>query len=185
MPRGTAANLALGPGYLYIAPIGTTEPTDLATAWASVSAAWAALGYTEDGSQFNYQLNTDQVTVAETLDPIQNTPTGRTMSVEFILAEITATNLKRAFNGGTITSGTGCVYFEPPDLGTEVRAMIGFESEDHTERWLYRQCFNNGQIQMPRRKGNANATIPVTFLLEAPATGLRPFRAIMGAPARQ
>jgi hypothetical protein len=185
MARGTPANLALGPGILYLAPTGTAEPVDLVATWASVAAAWAQIGYTEDGSQFNYQLATDPVSVAEELDPISNTPTGRTMSVEFTMAEITATNLKRAFNGGTISSGTGCVYFEPPDLGSELRVMLGFESEDHTERWIYRQCYNNGQIQMPRRKGAANATIPVTFLLEKPATGLKPFRAIMAAPARQ
>ena len=102
-----------------------------------------------------------------------------------LMAEITATHLKYAFNGGTITGATGCVYFEPPDLGTEVRVMLGFESEDHTERWVYRQCFNNGQIAMPRQKGAAKAVIPVTFLLEKPATGLRPYRAIMASPLRQ
>jgi hypothetical protein len=185
MARGTPAALALGPGYLYLSPIGTTEPIDLTATWASVSAAWAGIGYTADGSEFQYQLNTSPVPVAEELDPIVNAPDGRTMSVVFSMAEITATNLKRAFNGGTITGATGCVYFEPPDLGSEVRVMLGFESEDHTERWIYRQCFNNGQISLPRKKGAANAVIPVSFLLEKPATGLKPFRAIMAAPGRQ
>jgi hypothetical protein len=185
MPRGNPAALALGPGYLYLAPLGTPEPVDLIATWAAVSAAWIAMGYTDNGSQFNYQLNTSPVPVAEELDPISNTPDGRTMSVDFSLAQITATNLKTAFNGGVVTSASGCVYFEPPDLGTEIRVMLGFESEDHTERWLYRQCFNGGQIQMPRQKGAAKAVIPVSFMLEKPATGLRPFRAIMAAPARQ
>ncbi len=184
MARGTPASLALGPGYLYLAPLGTTEPVDVATAIAAVSAAWVLLGYTDDGSEFDYQLNTDQVLVAEELDPISNAPTGRDMSVQFSLAEITATNLKRAFNGGTITTGTGVVFFEPPDLGTEVRVMLLFESEDHTERWVYRQCFNDGQIAMPRKKGAAKAVIPVVFKLEKPATGLRPYRAIMASPQR-
>jgi hypothetical protein len=185
MARGNPSALALGPGYLYLAPLGTAEPVDLVATWPSISASWVALGYTAAGSTFNYQLNTSPVAVAEELDPISNTPDGRTLSVDFSMAEVTATHLKTAFNGGTITSATGCVYFEPPDLGTEVRVMLGFESEDHTERWLYRQCFNNGQIAMPRQKGAANAVIPVTFMLEKPSTGLRPFRAIMAAPARQ
>lgn len=185
MPRGTASALALGPGYLYLASLGTTEPTDLATAWATVSANWTALGYTDDGSELDYQLSADPVTVAEELEAISNAPTGRAISVQFALAEITATHLKYAFNGGTITTGTGVVYFEPPDLGTEQRVMIGFESEDHTERWLYRQCYNTGQIAMTRKKGAAKATIPAVFQLEKPATGLRSFRAIMASPARQ
>ena len=64
MTRGTAANLALGPGYLYIAALGTTEPVDNITAWATVSVNWVALGYTDQGSTFNYQLSTSQVLVA-------------------------------------------------------------------------------------------------------------------------
>lgn len=185
MARGTPGALALGPGYLYLSPVGTTEPTDLVTAWTTVSAAWAGLGYTDDGSEFDYQLSADPVPVAEELDPIINAPTGRAMSVQFSMAEITATNLKRVFNGGTITSATGCVYFEPPALGTEVRVMLGFESEDHTERWIYRQCFNTGQVALPRKKGASKAVLPTTFQLEKPATGLQPFRAIMQAPLRQ
>lgn len=183
--RGTPGALALGPGYLYLAPIGTTEPTDLVATWAAVSAAWTLLGFTDTGSTFNYQLNTSQVLVAETLDPISNAPDSRDMSVQFSMAEITATHLKYAFNGGTITTASGCVYFEPPDLGTEVRVMLGFQSEDGTERWIYRQCFNNGQVALPRQKGSAKAVIPVQFLLELPANGLRPFRAIMASPQRQ
>ncbi len=185
MARGTPAALALGPGYLYLAPLGTAEPVDLVATWAAVSAAWVGLGYTDDGSEFDYQLSADPVPVAEELDPISNAPTGRAMSVQFAMAEVTATHLKYAFNGGTITGATGCVYFEPPDLGTEQRVMLAFESEDHTERWIYRQCFNTGQIAMPRKKGAAKAVIPVVFLLEKPATGLRPYRAIMGSPQRQ
>jgi hypothetical protein len=185
MARGTPTALALGPGYLYIAPIGTTEPTDLATAWASISAAWVGLGYTDAGSEFHYQPNVDQVEVAEELDPVSNQVTGRAASVHFNLAEITATNLKRALNGGTIVSGGGYVTFEPPDLGTEVRTMLAFESEDHTERWLFRQCFNTGEITITRAKGAAKATIPCQFNLEKPASGSRLFKAIMAAPARQ
>jgi hypothetical protein len=112
--------------------------------------------------------------------------TGRTANVQFAMAEVTATNLKRALNApnSTITAGTGVVYFEPPDLGTEVRRMIGWEAEDHTERWIFRQCFNSGDISMQRRKGAANATITTQFNLEKPASGSRLFRAIMASPGR-
>lgn len=186
MARGNPQGLSLGPGYIYIAPLGTTEPVDVAATWASISASWVALGYTDDGSQFDFQLSADPIPVAEELDPITNAPTTRAMSLTLIASQITAANLKTALNGGTVTSGTGCVYFEPPDLGTEVRCMIGFESEDHTERWIYRQCFNTGQITLKRSKGAAGrANIPMMFILEKPATGLRPWRAILATPQRQ
>lgn len=181
MPRGTPANLALGPGYLYINDIGGTEPTDLTTPWTSLAVPWKALGYTDTGSTFKYTLATDTVTVAEELDPVSVQTTGRTSSVGFALAEITATNLMRALNAPTsaITAGAGIVSFEPPDLGTEVRRMLGFESEDHSERWIFRQCFQTGDATIQRQKGANNATISVEFTLEKPASGSKLFKAIM------
>jgi hypothetical protein len=182
--RGNPAALALGPGKLYIGPVGTTEVTDLTTAWSSVSAAWVLLGYTDAGSEFKYSISTDAVEVAEELDPISNQSTGRTSTVTFALAEITASNLQRAMNGGTITAGSGIVTFEPPDLGTEVRTMLGFESEDGTERWVYRQCFQTGDTTITRAKGASKATISCEFTLEKPATGAKLYKAIMQSPLR-
>lgn len=184
MARGNPQAIALGPGYLYAAPIGTTEFSDLTTPWTTVSAAWLALGYTDTGSEFDYALATGDVAVAEELDPVQIATTGRTSSVIFNLSQLTATNLKLAMNGGVITSGTGTVTIEPPDLGTEVRSMLGFESEDHTERWLWRQCFQSGTMKIVRQKGNNNATIATTFSLEKPATGARLFKAMLATPLR-
>ena len=53
MPNGTVENVHLGVGWLYVAPIGTTEPT---TASAALDAAFDPIGYTEDGSQFTTQV---------------------------------------------------------------------------------------------------------------------------------
>src|SRR5687768_9470760 len=117
MARGNPAALALGPGKLYIAVLGTTEPTDLTTPWESVSASWIPLGYTDEGSALNYSVDSEPVEVAEELDPVAVALTSRELTLDFALAEITASNLKRALNGGTITAGSGIVVFEPPDLG--------------------------------------------------------------------
>jgi hypothetical protein len=183
MPRGTPGQVALGPGYLYIAILGTAEPADLTTPWASVSPNWITLGYTAEGSEFTYKPNVDKVEVAEELDPIQYAITGRDLAVKFAMAQITANNMKRALNGGTITTGSGFVTFEPPDLGAEVRQMIGWESEDHQERWVWRQCFQQGEISIARKKGSDKATIPVEFTLEKPA-GAAPFKAMFLSPGR-
>lgn len=184
--RGTPANLGLGVGYLYMADLGTTEPTDLVTAWASVSSNWVLMGYTDQGSEFHYTINTDAVDVAEELDPLSYQTTGRTANVQFALAEITATNLKRAMNApnSSITAGSGIVTIEPPDLGTEVRRMLGWESEDHTERWVFRQVFQGADVNIQRRKGATNATITTQWNLEKPATGSRLFKAVMASPGR-
>ena len=188
MARGVPSALALGPGYLFAGPIGTTEPADLSNpgvaGWTAASAAWVALGYTETGSEFDYALSTGTVLVAEELDPVAIATTGRTATVTFNLSQLTATNLKYAMNGGVITTGTGIVTIEPPDLGTEVRIMLGFESEDHTERWVYRQCLQSGTAKIVRAKGNTNATIATTFSVEKPASGARLFKAVLQTPLR-
>jgi hypothetical protein len=178
---GNPNSLAFGPGVLYIAPIGSTEPTDLVTGWPG---AWTQLGYTDTGSTFSYDIKTDTVEVAEEFDPVKVMTTSREMMVTFNLAEITATNLKRSLNGGVITTGSGYVYFDPPAPSTEVRTMLGWQADDGTERWIFRQCFQTGKIDIKRQKGGKYPTLSESFACEKPA-GVQPFRVIMAAPARQ
>lgn len=185
MARGTPANLALGPGYLYIADLLTPEPTDLSTPWSTVSAGWVSLGYTDQGSTFKYTLQTGNVTVAEELDPVKIQTTGRASDLSFALAEVTATNLMRAMNAptGSVVTAGGLATLEPPDLGTEVRRMLGFQSEDGTERWIFRQCFQTGDMSIQRQKGANNATLGVDFTLEKPTSGAKLYKVIMNATA--
>jgi hypothetical protein len=180
MARGNPGNIALGPGSLYIAVLGTPEPVDLLTPWSSVSPNWIGLGYTDEGSNFNYSVDSENVEVAEELDPIAVALTSRELALAFALAEITAANLKRALNGGTVTTDGGVVKFEPPDLGEETRVMLGFESEDHTERWIYRKALQVGNMEITRRKGAAKATISCEFKLERPSAA-RAFKVLMDA----
>lgn len=179
-PRGNAPRVihGLGPGQLRIAALGSSEPVDLATAWP---AAWVPLGYTEEGSEFSYELATEPVEVAEEIDAISTVTTGRNITVAFASAEPTVENLKTALNGGTITTGVGIVTFEPPDLGTETRVMIGFETEDAKARYVWRQCFQTGTVSVQRRKGAAKATLPMEFAVEKPAAGGRPFKVIQAS----
>ncbi len=183
MARGNPAQVALGPGYIFIAELGATEPTDLTGTFASASAAWKGPWYTKEGSEFKYSLKTDTVEVAEELDPLSTPVTGRTGTVTFALAEMTGSNLARAFNApmSTIAAAGGVITMEPPDLGTELRRMMGWESEDHTERWIFRQCFQTGDTTITRAKGAANATISIEYTLEKPASGSRLFKVIMSA----
>jgi hypothetical protein len=182
MARGTPANLSLGPGTLYINNLNGTEPTDLVTAWTSLSPnPWTALGYTDQGSTFKYTIATGNVTVAEELDNVSIQTTGRSSDLTFALAEITATNLMRAMNapnGAVVTAG-GVATIEPPDLGTETRRMLGWQAEDASERWIFRQCFQSGDMTIQRQKGANNATLALDFSLEKPFTGLKLFKVIM------
>lgn len=162
------------PGILRIAPLLTTEPTTATMAWP---AGWIPLGYTAEGSAINYDINTDNVDVAEELDIFARVTTGRDASVEVALAEITKRNLTIAFNGGIIV-GDGLVWnFEPPDLGSETRVMIGWDANVVTAsndlRMVFRQCLQGGAVGLENRKGATKQTIAAKFMLEKPSSGAK------------
>jgi len=182
--------ISLGPGLLYWAPAGTADPTTAVTGSIisdTLPVAWKQIGYTENGSEFSYELSSDDVVVAEVLDAISHKTTGRSGSVAFEMAEVTVKNLVLALNGGTVTNtGTGATAlwtYEPPNIGSEVRVALIWQSEDNTERWIFRQVFQTGSVTVGRRRGADKATVPVTFSLEVP-TGARPFKVWMATDAK-
>lgn len=184
MPAATVPKnaIAAGPGYLYEAPLLTSLPANTVAgsvftdAWP---AGWNLLGITSDGSEFDYTITTAEILAAEYFDPLQIVTTERAASVKFALMQVHATNMSRAVNGGTITvTGSGATQLNkltPPAVGSEVRIMIGWESQDNTERLIMEQCFQEGSLAIMRQKGANIATIPVEFHAEIPASGF-PFQ---------
>jgi IPT/TIG domain len=199
--RGDPGAVALGPGYLFYhdhVPVDGSYagqfPEDLATDWEDADPGWVLLGYTVAGSEFNWALDTAEVEVAEELDPIQLTTTARTGTVAFAMAEMTASHLSVAVNGGIIRyAGAGgpddptdpdIVIVEPPGLGFEKRCMLGFDSEDRTERWVFKKCFQSGTMKVTREKGTTIAAMEVSFALEKPLDAGAPWIAIMDRALR-
>lgn len=179
---GSSSLVELGPGRLYIAALGTTEPTDATTALPS---AWYPVGYTEEGSAFTTNLTNSEVEVAEEVDPILYVLTKRANTLAVTMAQATRRNLATALGTGAggVNSATA---FEPPDPGSEVAMMIAWDSTladapaSTNVRWLFRQCKAGGTITIPRRKAPAKATIAVTFNLEKPASSA-PFKVFPNA----
>lgn len=111
-----ATNLIQGPGTLYHAIFGSTEPADTSVALAAApSAPFADVGGTSDGVTiaFNQEFSTLAV------DQITETVGRRKTSSEFVistnLAEPTLENLARTLNqlAATVVSGTGTKKLEP------------------------------------------------------------------------
>lgn len=170
----------VGAGILMIGPVGVAEPNDLTTPWATVDPDWLAIGYTEEGHNFNREPNFEAIEVAEEDEPIRYEQTGVASALEFAAAELTVTNLEYAFNGGTITTISGTVVrFDPPVMGDVTRVALGWESNDGEERWVFRKCLQTGNVQIARRKAPNKATIPMTFRLEKPAAGVLPFTSVI------
>jgi hypothetical protein len=163
---GNPVAVRVGPGILKIAPLASTEPTDLLTPWDT---AWTDLGYTDDGSNFVFEQNFEDVMVEEEYEPVQVLQTTRQITINFALAELTAENLSRAFNGGTVDTTAGLTTFEPPAAGQVTRAMIGWESDDGLERWIFRTCTQIGSVDIPRKKAPDKAMLPMSFRATKPA----------------
>jgi hypothetical protein len=66
--------------------------------------------------------------------------------------------------------------FEPPQVGAEVRAMLGWDSEDGLERVVWRRVLQSGNSEVARRKGADYAKFNAEFSLEQPGGGAAPFR---------
>jgi len=189
-PAVAVPNIATDPGILFWAPLGTAEPTHAVVGSVFTDlwpGAWLALGATDAGSNFKWKTSFDKIEVEEFLDPIRYVTTGREGSVAFALASISATNMKRALNGGTLTTTgattTTMTSYTPPAPGAEVRAMIGWESLDSTERLICYQTINTGEVSVSRKKGKDKAVLPVEFALEIPSSGF-PFKYLTAGVAR-
>lgn len=186
-------NILTNPGFLLIAPLGSTLPTNTVAGSVftdSWDAAWLSLGATADGSTFSYSTTVEPVTVAEFFDPINYFTTARSGSIAFNLANWGLSNYRRAVNGGVAalaaTSGTDATALydlEPVSPGSEVRAMIGWESLDHTVRLVCRQTLCGGEVSSAFQKAPSIATIPCTFNLEIPSSA-QPWKLSTAGSAR-
>lgn len=172
--------ITTGAGFLFWAPLATAEPSNTVAASVFTDAwpgAWINLGATADGSKFAQETSVEAIKVAELFDAVAWKTTDRSASVAFALASDTLTNLKKVLNGGTLSvvSGTGATTltsYTPPAPGAEVRCMIGWESLDADIRLICFQCFQGGSMEQEFNKAPAFATIPATFNLEVPSSGI-------------
>lgn len=191
MPTTATPTILTDPGYLFWAPLGTALPVNTVVgskftdAWSS---PWVSLGATEEGSTLSYEITVEAIMVAEFFDAISYRTTERGGAFAFALADWTLANVKRAFNGGTLTvvSGTGATQlnkYEPPDPGGEVRAMLGWESLDSTVRAICYQCLNSGTVETAFKKAPDKSLLPCEFRFEKPAT-TQPFEFYTAGTAR-
>lgn len=186
MPPAVAAPVLLtDPGFLWIAPLGTADPTNTVAGSVftdAIPVAWIPFGATTEGSTFSYNTTVEPIRVAELFDPVKYSTTERGGSIAFNLASWTLSNYRRALNGGvaalTATSGTGATALytvSPPAPGTETRAMVLWESTDSTVRILVRQALQGGEISSAFQKAPSIAAIPCTYNMEIPTGGTSPW----------
>lgn len=183
-------NVKVAVGTLWVAPLGTSEPTSVSGPWPS---GWVEVGYTDQGSEFDFGPSVTPINVEEEYYPIRQAITSYSGKLTFVLAEATQQSLSIALNAGptpvgTSLSGATQLAQEPVTPGSEVRVMLGWGAEyeggtdvipDAFQRYIWRQCLQIGQVKRTFRKGSVKASYSVEFALEKPTTGLQPWRSII------
>ncbi len=107
-----SSNLVLGPARLYVAPTGSTEPTDSSVTpngtTTPPSSPWTDVGGTEGGVTFEVDSTYTDLEVDQVIMSVGARLTDLKMQVTAKLSEVTLANLNTALNSiGQTTQGTG------------------------------------------------------------------------------
>ena len=126
-----SANLQYGgDGAVYLGPVGTAAPTDVATA---LNAAFIEFGYTtEDGVTITPSTNTNSIPAWQSFYPIDRRVTSRDLTVSFSLLEVKADTFELNFDGTWATAG-GVHTFTPSSPETLTYKALVVEWEDGAE----------------------------------------------------
>jgi len=182
---GSSANVHLGPGRLYYAPLGTAEP---ASGSATLDAAFKVVGYTEDGTTVETTITTEGIEVAEEIDPILYSQTKRETKVTVNMAEMAISRLALALGAGAARADNGG-YFEFPDPSAIVPVILVWDSAESptsvlNRRWIFRSVYPSGTISLSRKKAPNKATISATFMAALPTGVSSPVRIFPDASGR-
>ena len=179
------AVLIAGRAYLYLAPTGTSEPTDITTAMSAVDAAWVPAGlFTPDSLAFTTEPQFEEVNSHQSDFPVRRFQTSDSATLAVDLQEWNADNIVAVFGGGSVSDEGGGVYrYNAPLLGTRTEVAAVVEVVDGTKnyRWVFPRCLQIEGVDVQLNKGQearlplrlavlgGDATSPFYFLTDDPA----------------
>lgn len=146
-------------GTLYRAPVGTALPATEAASWPS---GWVDLGHLDEDSPFGATPSSDSKDIrAWALDqPVRSIQKSKTFEWKFKLIQVSGTNLKTAFGGGTIeTLSAGHYQYHPPAVSDVDEFAIAVEVVDGSiiERWIMKRGKVSDVGEIPFKKDEAIA----------------------------
>ena len=171
-----------GNGGLYLAPIGTTLPTDPTTA---LDAAFVDLGYfSEDGVTITPERTIEKFRAWQSRKPVRQSITAEDMTIGGSLIQWNNDTIPVFFGGGTVVDNTTYWTYTPPASGTiDERAMV-LEWQDGA--YTYRMAAArtvNGELGEITLTGTALGELPINVEVLEPAAGGDPFVIITDDPA--
>jgi hypothetical protein len=117
-----------GPG-LYLADVGTAPPTGTTDEWP---AGWNLLGYiSEDGPTVGQDTTSEALTPWQSVAPVKNVITGRTVTLQFVLWQINERTLALYFDADVPTPGAdGSIDMEVRTDQAGHLYAVGIDSRD-------------------------------------------------------
>lgn len=163
---GSPSDITLGPGWLFMAPLGTTEPSDSTTALPS---AWISLGYTEDGHDLTIGRTNDEIKVAESAYPVKVVNSEMNVKLKTRLAEPTLRNLTLALGNGAAGSNSATSL----ELSTTLTGvMLVHDSHYGTlttnRRKVFREVYPIGDLSTMMKKSPNKTTFDVELAAVLP-----------------
>ena len=135
MANPVVANVIKSGARLYVAPTGEANPDETSVAYgAAWGGNWVRVGYTKTPLTMAYESDESDIEVEEELAPIKRRRVKENLTLETVLAELTATYLQLAASDQDTVSetaaGVGQKAYEETGLGGEAiltERKFGFE----------------------------------------------------------
>ncbi|MEU9348584.1 phage tail protein [Streptomyces sp. NPDC048278] len=135
-----------GTGRILVAPVGTTAPTDVSTAWA---AGWKDLGYTsQDGIKLAKKDKLDPVETWQSVSPARFIYSDRDLTVKFQLLQLNEDTLPFFMGGDAVAETAANSGIYKYDLSADPKfneKALGIEFSDGTDV-TYRFVVARGQV---------------------------------------
>lgn len=115
------SDIVIGPARVFYAPVATALPDETSVAYGATWTNWTELGTTLEPVSVNFERTMAEITVEQALSAVRRPVESESLTIETVLAEMTAVNLALAL-GGTATStnaGAGQKAFFQIEAGGE------------------------------------------------------------------
>lgn len=169
MPNNANNVIVAGNGKVYVAPVGTTAPTNYAT---SLNAAFLELGFvSEEGATFTESKDITDINAWQSFYAIRKIVTARNVQVSFALREWNKRTIEFALGGTVAVNSAEWKYTPPAPESTGEKSLV-LEWLDGSKG--YRLYFPRGivteAVESTLTRTSA-ADLPVTFGAVDPGTG--------------
>lgn len=186
----SVTNLIQGPGTLYTAAFGTTEPAETTAALnatppppvtgATPSPGWTDVGGTTDGVSLSIAQEFSELAVDQVVDVPGRRLTKRDLSLTTNMAEPTLENLAVAMNATAPTTATGVKKLTPRDdtsatqLDYSALILDGFAPGQKRRRIVVRKVLSTNNVDFAYQK-DAQTVFSVTWSAHYVSPSVKPF----------